>query len=270
MQIHGNQHPETGTAHNNLAVGYFRMGNFAEAAKQYQAALTVQRGIFADDHPSVSVIQNNLAAMYLRMGRPDEALPLAEDALRKRRSTLGDKHLEVGVTTYQRACAYRDLGRFAEADEGFLAALTIIRDATGPRDRRVGSVLNGMAESKLRQHALDQAEELAAQALSINQQGWPEGHRSPAESGLLLARIALTRGDFEQARSLAETAEQSLSSDRGARFEFALATAVRELAMLRLGMQSPDSAQREAALVVLGESPRSAALDLSAFNDLRR
>ena len=264
----GEQHPQVGTSHNNLAALYYRMGRYDDAAVHYQAALAIQQAIHAPDHPSVSIIENNLAALYVRIGQPELALPLALSALAKRRRVLGATNLEVGVTAYHAACAERDLGNYAAADALFAEATAIVENAAGPEDRRLGVLFNGQAESLVRQNRFEAALAVAQRAREINDAGWPPAHRQPGESKLLLARIAIGRGDPATALALADEAKTVFDANTGAPFEQALAVAVLGQAKIMTGAQSEGRALLAEALPVLESSARGASLNLAPYREL--
>lgn len=235
LERNGPWHAETASRENNLAALYFRMGEDSKAAEHYESALKIQRRNFDEGHPNVLVILNNLGALHVRMEAFDKALPLLEQALAGRRDALGPEHLEVGVTGYHLANALRGLRRYEQAERLYRDSIGIVEIAAGESDRRVGVLLNGLARLQLETGNLTAAQATAQRALDINIAGWPAGHRTPAESRLLLAEIHLAGDRPALAEAQARIALDVLQQDRGAQLPAAVARGVLGRALLQSG-----------------------------------
>lgn len=199
-------HPEVGTAHNNLAVFYYRTGKFEQAGHHYDRALAIHQANLGEDHPLVGTMHNNLGALRTRQDRLTEARTHLEAALRIRTAALGPAHLEVGVTNVNLGGVYKRLGLVAEAAETYDQALTVFRAAAGPDDRRIGVVLNRKAALSLAERRLGAAKQEIEEALRVNLNGWPTGHRVTADSHRIAGEIALSQGDLERAVAQARQA----------------------------------------------------------------
>lgn len=239
-RIHGPGHPETATRENNLAALHYRTGELAEAATHYENALAIQRELLDPLHPSLLTVQNNLGALYNRLGEHERAAEILEPTLANRREVLGGDHLEVAVTGYHLANALGGLGQDEAAEAAYLQAIDTMRRAAGERDRRVGVLLNGLAEFRLERGEIGAARESVDDALAINLDAWPEGHRTTAHSRLIAARVALAQGRIEAAESLARQALTVLEASPGAETQAALAAGT--LGEVLVSMGTPDEA----------------------------
>ncbi len=72
----GDEHPDTLTSMNNLAVSYHSAGRLDEAIPLLEETLRLRKAKLGDDHPDTLASMYNLAAGYRSAGRLDEAIPL--------------------------------------------------------------------------------------------------------------------------------------------------------------------------------------------------
>ena len=201
-------------------------------------------------------VQNNLGALYNRLGDHARAAEILEVTLAARRQVLGEHHLEVAVTGFHLANALRRLQRAPEAESHYLQALETMRQAAGARDRRVGLMLNAFAKFRLEQGDLAAAHTAISEALDINLETWPEGHRTTAQSRLIAARIELARGLPETAASLAEAALEVFDQTPGQKLTAAVAAATLALALHELEQPERIETLRNRALATLQDQPR--------------
>ncbi len=88
----GPDHPDTLTAHGELALFYGRVGRTDEAIEIEERVLADRERILGPDHPDTLTARNNLAVLYGRAGRTDEAITLLERVLADHERTLGPDH----------------------------------------------------------------------------------------------------------------------------------------------------------------------------------
>ncbi|WP_130758769.1 tetratricopeptide repeat protein, partial [Microcystis aeruginosa] len=60
----GDNHPDTATSLNNLAVFYQSQGRYSEAEPLYKQALAIRKQQLGDNHPDTATSLNNLAVFY--------------------------------------------------------------------------------------------------------------------------------------------------------------------------------------------------------------
>ena len=147
----GPDHPDVGTALNNLAALYRAQGRYAEAEPLYKRALAIREKALGPDHPDVGTSLNNLAALYRAQGRYAEAEPLYKRALAIREKALGPDHPDVGTSLNNLAALYfvqRDWAR--AADFWRRSTGVIVRRAQRGTDD-VGQALTGKRKSEAEQ-----------------------------------------------------------------------------------------------------------------------
>jgi tetratricopeptide (TPR) repeat protein len=92
QQLLGEEHPDTATSLNNLALLYVDQGDYARAEPLYQQALAIRKKVLGEEHPDTATSLNNLARIYRRQGDYARAEPLYQQALAIRKKVLGEEH----------------------------------------------------------------------------------------------------------------------------------------------------------------------------------
>jgi tetratricopeptide (TPR) repeat protein len=102
---------------NNLAIGYWSLGRYQEAAKLFEETLVIMERVLGPEHPNTLNSRNNLALGYRYLGQYQEAVELFEESLRIGERVLGPEHPDTLQSRHNLANAYRAVGRDKEADE---------------------------------------------------------------------------------------------------------------------------------------------------------
>ena len=76
---------------NTKVVRLYRQGQYSEALKIAEEALSVAKRTFGSDHPNVATSLNNLAELYHAQAKYAEAEPLYKQVLTIREKALGDQ-----------------------------------------------------------------------------------------------------------------------------------------------------------------------------------
>ena len=111
----GPHHPDTLTAHLNLAGAYREAGRLDEAIELFEQNLDDRTRILGPHHPDALISRNNLAGAYREAGRLHEAIALFEQNLDDHTRTLGPHHPDTLTAHLNLAYAYRKAGRLHEA-----------------------------------------------------------------------------------------------------------------------------------------------------------
>ena len=85
----GPDHPDVGTALNNLALLHHTQGRYAEAEPLYKRSLAIREKALGPDHPYVAQSLNNLGELYRPQGRYAQAEPLFKRSLSIKRRRWG-------------------------------------------------------------------------------------------------------------------------------------------------------------------------------------
>ncbi|PXF61671.1 MAG: hypothetical protein C4B59_02085 [Candidatus Methanogaster sp.] len=113
----GEEHPDTVTSMNNLAMMLLAQGDLAEAREIQEQVLETSRQILGDEHPNTLTSMNNLALTLQAQGDLTGAQELQEDVLETSRQILGDEHPDTLKSMNNLAETLQVQGDLAEARE---------------------------------------------------------------------------------------------------------------------------------------------------------
>jgi len=85
----GDDHPDTLTTANNLAVDLYWLGDFQQSRTLHEDTLTRRRRVLGDDHPDTLTSANNLGRDLYGLADYQQARTLHEDTLDRLRRVLG-------------------------------------------------------------------------------------------------------------------------------------------------------------------------------------
>ncbi len=137
--------PTTSKLLNEIGVGAYRAGRYADAHPYLTRALQQREQALHPTHPEVATSLNNLALLYKAQGQYVEAEPLYLRALMIDEEALGHTHPEVATDLNNLAVLYQAQGKYAEAEPLLHRALTIAETALGPTHPAVATNLNNLA-----------------------------------------------------------------------------------------------------------------------------
>jgi hypothetical protein len=72
----GEEHPDTLTSRNNLALVLRGLGRLEEAEAEHRAELEICRRVLGEEHPDTLTSRHNLATVLRDLGRQEEAAAL--------------------------------------------------------------------------------------------------------------------------------------------------------------------------------------------------
>lgn len=114
-RILGDEHPDTLTTMNNLALTLRAQGDLAAARKLFEQVLEIERRILREKHPNTLATMNNLALTLSAQGDLAGARNLHEQVLETTRRILGDEHPDTLTTMSNLAATLSDQGDLAGA-----------------------------------------------------------------------------------------------------------------------------------------------------------
>jgi serine/threonine protein kinase/tetratricopeptide (TPR) repeat protein len=123
----GPNDPTTLASAGSLAVAYYDLSRFADAAKLQEETLAAQKAVLGADHPDTLMTMNNLSNSYDALDRQVDALRLREETLALRKVKLGPDHHDTLMTMANLALSYYALGRYADAAKQFEDTLTLLK-----------------------------------------------------------------------------------------------------------------------------------------------
>jgi tetratricopeptide (TPR) repeat protein len=198
----GPDHPQVGTALNQLGLLYRDQGRFTEAEPLYRRSLTIYEMALGPEHPWVAAALNNLASLYHDQGRYTDAEPLFRRSLSIRETVLGPDHPDVGQSLNNLAELYRAQGRYAEAEPLNKSTVSIFEKALGPGHPDVGIALNNLAELYHAQGRYADAEPLYKRSLAIREKALGPDHPAVGTALNNLAGLYQDQGRYAEAEPL--------------------------------------------------------------------
>jgi tetratricopeptide (TPR) repeat protein len=201
---HGEDHPDTLTSMNNLAVTYSDLGQNDKALALKEQALKLRRAKLGEDHPSTLASMNSLAVTYGALGQNDKSLALLEQALKLRRAKLGEDHPSTLDSMNNLALIYGILGQHDKALALKEQTLKLRRAKLGEDHSDTLTSMSNLAltYSDLGQH--DKALVLHEQTLKLRRAKLGEDHPSTLASMQNLANTYSRLGQHDKALVLHE------------------------------------------------------------------
>ncbi len=151
---------------NAAGIEAYQRGDYAEAEKQWSAALKEAEG-FGPQDPRLATSLNDLAGLYHDQGRYAEAEPLYKRSQAIWEKTLGPDHPDVAASLNNLALLYYNQGRYAEAEPLNKRALAIVEKALGPDHPHVATNLMNYAALLRKTGRTTEATKMKARAKAI-------------------------------------------------------------------------------------------------------
>lgn len=177
-------------------------GEIDAAATAYAQVHEIRLEALGASHPDTIAAMRNLAEVRLRQRRVEESLALAGDALAAAAAQLGDDHPETMAARNALAAAMLSSQRMPEAAALFRANLESQRRVLGPEHRDTMVTMNNL--SILSEMLGDVKTEwtLKQELLRMRERVLGPDHHDTMLSSLLVARMLIPKGDFEDALPL--------------------------------------------------------------------
>lgn len=200
-----------------IRVGQYQQarGEYAEAKRHTQCALTILEAAFGPRHPQVARALDDHGNVLLRLGQLTPALRAHERALLIEERVLGPDHARVGGTLTSLGIALLALSRPAEARAVLDRALAIKESVYGPEDARVASTLSNLGNALARLRDLESARSAHERALATFESAYGSRHPQVARALRNLAIVLLQSGDLRTGRYDLERAVDILDEAYG-------------------------------------------------------
>ena len=145
-RILGDDHQQTQTAINNLAIIYARTARPDLAEPLYREMIEVGERTLGPLHPEQLAGIVNFASFLLRNDRYEEAIEQATLAIDGFHQSTGDDFLGCGYARRTRGVCNRNLGRTADAIADFSECHRVFALIFGPEDQRARDAAENLAE----------------------------------------------------------------------------------------------------------------------------
>jgi hypothetical protein len=203
-RILGDEHPNTLTSMNNLAVTLSDQGDLTGAREKQEEVLEITRRILGDEHPDTLASMNNLAVTLSDQGDLTGAREKQEKVLDIRRRILGDEHPDTLASMNNLAETLRAQGDLTGAREKQEEVLEITCRILGNEHPGTLTSMNNLAETLRAQGDLTGAREKQEEVLDIRRRILGDEHPGTLRSMNNLALTLSDQGDLTGAREKQE------------------------------------------------------------------
>ncbi|MEV1198488.1 tetratricopeptide repeat protein [Microbispora rosea] len=197
----GEEHPDTLTSRDYLALVLWGLGRLEEAEAENRAVLEIRRRLLGDQHPDTLISRNNLARVLADLGRLDEAEAENRAVLEIRRRLLGDQHPDTLISRSNLARVLADVGRLDEAEAEHRAVLEALRRELDEENPRTLISRNNLACVLADLGRLDEAEAEHRAVLEARRRVLGDQHPDTLHSRNNLARVLADLGRLDEAEA---------------------------------------------------------------------
>jgi tetratricopeptide (TPR) repeat protein len=181
---------------------YAEMAQYAEARKQLERALDLERGVFGPEHPKTLKTQNHLGRTLWHQGQFPEAEGLLANGLEIERRVLGPEHPDTLYCMNNLANVYRASGKEPQAEPLYQKTLDARLRVLGPDHPDTLISMNNLANVYWSQGKFDQAGALYAQAMEAQRRVLGPEHPDTLLSMGNMAAVLAKEGKFAESEAL--------------------------------------------------------------------
>ena len=200
------EHPDTASNYNDLAVDFARQGKPARAQPLFETALDICCRLLTDEHPDTASSYSELASNLDAQGKYARAHPLHKKALEIRRRLLTDDHARTAESYSNLATNLDAQGMYAQAQPLYEKALEISQRVLTDNHPDTATVYSNVARSLNSQGKYTQAEPLYEKSLEIRRRLFTDEHPETARAYNNVAYNLDAQGKFAAAEPLFEKA----------------------------------------------------------------
>jgi tetratricopeptide (TPR) repeat protein len=186
----------------SIGKAYRDLGMYADAHRQMQRALELERDLLSEEHPVVLGTVYDIAEVFADEGKYRDAEPLLVRVLEARRGVLDEAHPATLATMNAVAEVYANEGDYARAEPLYRKVLDIRRRLFGELHPDTLQSRNSLARLVLDVGRYSEAEPLCAGVLRDRQRVLGENHPDTLVSEDNLARLCIGQGRYAQAERL--------------------------------------------------------------------
>jgi CHAT domain-containing protein/Tfp pilus assembly protein PilF len=242
LRLYGENHKDTATIINNLAMNLADTGRFDQAEADYQRSLRIRRKVLGAEHLETASSLSNLGNLYATWGKYGPAETHYEQALRIREKALPKDHPAIADTLLNLAAVGMIQGRFAQAEARYERCLQIREKAHGAESAPVAQVLDNLAVLEASMGKFDGAERHGLRSLRL----WESiaGKESAVVADVLhnVASILADQGKVAEARRNYERSRRIREAIHG-QDHLAVAHSLNSLALLETAAGNLDQAE---------------------------
>jgi tetratricopeptide (TPR) repeat protein/predicted Ser/Thr protein kinase len=188
---------------NTIGQTYSDLGLYAQAQRQLEQALDLQKRTLPKDHPDTLSTMSTLAGLYISNGKPSQGEPLAVHAAEARRRTLGADHPDTLASLFTLADLYRMQNKSAKAEPILLSLVQALRRVKGDEHPDTLDSQQVLAIVYRLQGKYIQAEPLLRHVLEVRRRVQGDEHPDTLRTMNDLVTLYGSMGRYPQAEALA-------------------------------------------------------------------
>jgi tetratricopeptide (TPR) repeat protein len=198
-KILGEEHPDTATIYNYLALVYVTQGDYPKSLMYHQKALKIREKVLGAEHPDTIISYNNIAGVYYAQGDYIQALEYYHMALAINKKILVTDHPYMAFNYNNLSLIYRDQGDYTNALEYAQKALEIREKVLGAAHPDTATAYNNMALVLFDQRNYSEALVYYKKSLEIAERILGTDHTNTATVYNNIAAAYQQLGDHHQA-----------------------------------------------------------------------
>lgn len=202
QQLLGQEHPDTLTSMNNLALVLDSQGKYDEAEEMHRQTLRSREKVLGKEHPDTLTSMNNLALVLDSQGQYDESEKMYRRALELKETVLGKEHLSTLASMSNLASVMGRQGKYEEAQEMHRQVLKSSEKMLGNEHPSTLATMNNLASVMGRQGKYSEAEEMHRKVLGMKEAVLGEEHPSTLMSINNLASVLARQGKYDEAEEM--------------------------------------------------------------------
>jgi len=133
--------------HQNRANTLVRRGDFAEAERELDIALSLKRSVLPSNDPDIGKSLTDIAALYAYRGKGQEALAAAQEALEIYRASYGPRSPILWRVFDDRGAALRALHRLGDSEKDLQASIALATELVGPNHALLSDPLTELGKT---------------------------------------------------------------------------------------------------------------------------
>ncbi len=188
--------------HQTIGTSYFSLGQYANAEKQLEKALTLRRRELGRHHSDTAASAAQLALLYIECDRNKEALPLAQYAYSTLSSLLGKKHKSTLDAMNSMAMLYYRQRQFDKAESLYKNNLTLQRETLGNDHTATLDTEHNLAILYSNTQRYEEAESALRHVLERHVEIVGENHPDTLSTWQSIADVLQKQRKFEDAISI--------------------------------------------------------------------
>jgi tetratricopeptide (TPR) repeat protein len=204
--ILGEDHPETGTSHGNVALNLQYQARYTEARSAFQKALEIHQRVLKEDHPETAASYHKFADLLLALGEYKQADDYLRSAHEIRRRILGPLHPDTLQTLEGRSKLLHEAGRYQECRSLLQSVLEIRKAAYGENDVRTSHSYQNLGIILGSEGQYAEASVWLEKALAIRLKHAQQDPSDLADTYRSLGYNRIMQGQFESAQTSIEKA----------------------------------------------------------------